>query len=106
VEAKLSVGVRDVVVLKVARVGRVQQTGDRLRPFVVLDENGAEVAAVSEFLHHMLADDARPSSLRSYADELLAWFRPINCTMSLIFSQADRLVSQRSMVWSRTDDMP
>jgi hypothetical protein len=33
---------------------------------------------VSEFLHHMLADDARPSSLRSYAYELLAWFRFLN----------------------------
>ena len=49
------------------RVGRVWGTGDLPRPFVVLDENGAEVRVVSEFLHHMLADDARPSSLRSYA---------------------------------------
>ena len=74
-EAELDVGVRDVAVLKVARVGRVWETGDLLRPFVLFDENGAEVPVVSEFLHHMLADDARPSSLRSYAYELLAWFR-------------------------------
>jgi len=60
----LDVGVRDVAVLEVARVGRVWETGELLRPFVLLDENGAEIAAVSEFLHHMLADDARPSSLR------------------------------------------
>ena len=62
-EAELDVGVRDVVTLEVARVGRVAETGDSLRPFVVLDENGAELPVVSEFLHHMLADDARPSSL-------------------------------------------
>jgi hypothetical protein len=67
----LDAGVRDVVMLEVARVGRVAETGDPLRPFVVLDENGAEVPVVSEFLHDMLADDARPSSLRSYAYELL-----------------------------------
>ena len=73
--AGLDARVRDVAGLNVARVGRVAETGDRLRPFVLLDENGAEVPAVSEFLHHMLADDARPSSLRSYAYELLAWFR-------------------------------
>ncbi len=73
----LDAGVRDVAVLEVARVGRVADTGDPLRPFVLLDENGAEVTAVSEFLHHMLADDARRSSLRSYAYELLAWFRPV-----------------------------
>ena len=74
-EAELHVGVRDVAVLKVARVGRVGETGDPLRPFVLVDEHGAEVPVVSEFLHHMLADDASPSSLRSYAYELLAWFR-------------------------------
>ena len=59
VEAEMDARVRDVAVLKVARVGRVAETGDPLRPFVLLDENGAEVTAVSEFLHHMLADDAR-----------------------------------------------
>jgi len=63
----LDVGVRDVGALEVARVGRVWETGDPLRPFVLLAENGAEVPAVSEFLHHMPADDARPSTLRSYA---------------------------------------
>ena len=74
-EAELDVGVRDVAVLKVPRVGRVWETEDPLRPFVLLDENDADVPVVAEFLHHMLADDARPSTLRSYAYELLAWFR-------------------------------
>jgi len=67
--------VRDVVALKVPTVGRVEETGDALRPFRLIDGEGVEVAAVSEFLHHMLADDASPASLRSYAYELLAWFR-------------------------------
>lgn len=66
---------RDVAALTVDRVGRVEETGDRLRAFRVLDEDGVEVEAVSEFPHHMLADDASPASLRSYAYELLAWFR-------------------------------
>jgi hypothetical protein len=68
-------GVRDVTALRVERVGRVVETGELLRPFALLDEHEAEVVAVSEFLHHMLADDARPTSLRSYAYELLGWFR-------------------------------
>ena len=70
-----STTVRDVAALAVARVGRVGETGDPLLPFRLLDEKGAEVPAVTEFLHHMLADDASPASLRSYAYELLAWFR-------------------------------
>jgi len=61
--------------LTVARVGRVEKSGDPLRPFRLVDADGTEVAAVSEFLHHMLADDASPASLRSYAYELLAWVR-------------------------------
>jgi hypothetical protein len=101
----LSVGVRDVVVLKVARVGRVQQTGDRLRPFVVLDENGAEVAAVSEFLHHMLADDARPSSLRSYAYELLAWFRFLNA-IGVAWDAAGRAEARDFALWLKSTAKP
>jgi len=67
--------VRDVVALEVPQVGRVEETGDPLRRFRLIDGEGFEVAAVTEFLHHMLADDASPASLRSYAYELLAWFR-------------------------------
>jgi integrase len=67
--------IRDVVALEVPGAGRVEETGDALRPFRLIDGEGAEVAAVTEFLHHMLADDASPASLRSYAYELLAWFR-------------------------------
>jgi len=59
--------VRDVAALAVARNGRVEETGDSLVPFRLVDEQGAEVPAVTEFLHHMLADDASPASLRSYA---------------------------------------
>ena len=79
---------RDVAVLKVDRVGRVEETGDRLLPFRILDEYGVAVDAVGEFLHHMVADDASPASLRSYAYELLAWFRflrgrgPLACRRS------------------------
>jgi hypothetical protein len=51
----------------VARVGRVEETSDPLLPFRLVGEQGAEIAAVTKFLHHMLADDARPTSLRSYA---------------------------------------
>jgi hypothetical protein len=70
-----STTIRDVGALAVARSGRVEETGDPLAPFRLVDEQGAEVPAVTEFLHHMLADDASPASLRSYAYELLAWVR-------------------------------
>ena len=67
--------VRDVLALRVPRVGRVIECTGAVLPFRLLDAGGTEVAAVSEFLHEMLADDASPASLRSYAYDLLAWFR-------------------------------
>lgn len=66
-----STTIRDVGALAVARNGRVEETGDPLTPFRLVDEQGTEVPAVTEFLHHMLADDASPASLRSYAYERL-----------------------------------
>jgi integrase len=104
-EAELDVGVRDVAVLKVARVGRVWETGDPLRPFVLLDENGAEVPAVSEFLHHMLADDARPSSLRSYVYELLAWFRFLRA-IQVAWDAAGRAEARDFALWLKTVKKP
>jgi hypothetical protein len=67
--------VRGVAKLEVARTGWVEETGDTLMPFRLVDGTGAEVGAVTEFLRHMLADDASPASLRSYAYELLLWHR-------------------------------
>ena len=104
-EAELDVGVRDVGALKVARVGRVWETGDPLRPFVLLDEDGAEVPVVSEFLHHMLADDARPSSLRSYAYELLAWFRFLRA-IEVAWDVAGRAEARDFALWLKTVKKP
>jgi site-specific recombinase XerD len=104
-EAELDVGVRDVAVLKVARAGRVWETRDPLRPFVLLDEDGAEVRVVSEFLHHMLADDARPSSLRSYAYELLAWFRFLRA-IGVAWDAAGRAEARDFALWLKTAGKP
>jgi hypothetical protein len=65
--AEQSTMVGNVAALEVARVGRVEETDDALLPFRLLDGGDVEVLAVSDFLRHMLADDASPSSLRSYA---------------------------------------
>src|SRR4051794_38974803 len=41
--------VRDVARLDVARVGKVEETGDRLMPFRLLDGRGVEMPAVTGF---------------------------------------------------------
>src|SRR6266481_9046999 len=100
-----SAAVRDVAALGVDRVGGVEETGDPLLPFRLLDELGAEIPAVTEFLHHMLADDASPASLRSYAYELLAWFRFLDAVM-VPWDLAGRAEARDFALWLKTARKP
>src|SRR5258708_25563187 len=86
--------VRDVAVLAVPLVGALRATGDLWEPYQVVDAAGEPVAAVGEFFRDLQAAGRSEATLHSYGHDLLRWFRPINCTMSLISSQADCLVSQ------------
>ena len=70
--AEHGTAVRDVAALKVARVGRVEETDDPLLPVRLLDGADVEVPPVSEFLHHMLADDAIRSDDTTSAEERVA----------------------------------
>lgn len=97
--------IRDVAGLAVARVGRVEETSDPLLPFRLVDEQGAEVPAVTEFLHHMLADDASPASLRSYAYELLAWFRFLDAVL-VPWDLAGRAEARDFALWLKTARKP
>jgi site-specific recombinase XerD len=100
-----STTVRDLAALVVARVGRVEETGDPLLPFRLLDERDSEVPAVTEFLHNMLADDASPASLRSYAFELLAWFRFLQA-VDVPWHLADRAEARDFALWLKTTKKP
>lgn len=97
--------VRDVAALEVARVGRVEETGDLLSPFRLVNENGVEELAVTEFLRHMLADDASPASLRSYAYELLSWFRFLHA-VEVPWHLASRVEARDFALWLKTSKKP
>ena len=100
-----STTVRDVAALVVARAGRVEETGDPLLPFRLVDGQGAGVPPVAEFLHHMLADDASPASLRSYAYELLAWFRFLDAVV-VSWDLAGRAEARDFALWLKTARKP
>ncbi len=103
--AEQSTAVRNVAVLEVARAGRVEETGDPLLPFRLLDGGEVAVPAVCEFLHHMLADDASRSSLRSYAYELLAWFRFL-AAVDVAWDRAGRAEARDFALWLKTTKKP
>lgn len=89
---------RDVSVLQVPRLGRVEPTADPLLPWRLLDASGDEVASVAEFLRDMLASDASAASLRSYAYELLAWFRFL-AAVEIEWDRAGRVEARDFALW-------
>lgn len=97
--------IRDIAALEMGKAGRVEATGDPLLPFRLLDGEGAEVAPVSEFLRHMLADDASPASLRSYAYELLAWFRFLEA-VGVRWDLAGRAEARDFALWLKAANKP
>jgi site-specific recombinase XerD len=66
---------RDLAALTVPPVGAVVATTDRGQPFQLLDASGGGVEPVAEFLRDLQACGRSPSTARSYAMDLLRWFR-------------------------------
>jgi hypothetical protein len=87
------------------RTGRVEETGDPLLPYRLIGSDGVEVDAVTEFLHHMLADDDSPTSLRSYAYELLTWFRFL-AAVDVAWDHAGRAEASDFALWLKTVKKP
>jgi hypothetical protein len=61
--------------LVVPCIGRVVAADDPLEPYQLLDADGAAVKAVASFLRELLAASRAPLALRSYAMDLLRWWR-------------------------------
>jgi len=66
---------RDLAVLVVPQSGRLVATGNRYEPYQLLDPSGVVVEGVSEFFRDLLAAGKAESTVRSYGQDLLRWFR-------------------------------
>lgn len=66
---------RDLATLTVDSVGAVVETGVLWEPYRLVDPDGAAVTAVSEFLYELQAAGRTAATQRSYAMDLLRWFR-------------------------------
>ena len=66
---------RDLSTLVVPRAGAVDAGGDLWEPVRVLDAAGRPVTAVAAFLKDLQASGRSVSTQRSYAMDLLRWFR-------------------------------
>ena len=57
------------------RLGEVRATRSAVLPFVVVDGTGGEVQSVSTFLRELVLSDRSAATCRSYAVDLLRWWR-------------------------------
>jgi hypothetical protein len=91
-------GERDLVALVVAKVGSVRETGDVWEPYRLSDPSGATVAAVAAFLHELQASGRSAATQRSYAMDLLRWFRFL-WAVEVPWAQATRVEARDFCRW-------
>ena len=65
---------RDIAAIALPRCGRVVEVSGVV-PFAVVDDEGQEIAAVTAYLRDFKASGNRDGSVRSYAYDLLRWWR-------------------------------
>ena len=68
-------GPRDLSLLKVLRCGALKATGDLFEPYQLVDVDGVVVAPVAAYLRDLQACGRPTATQRSYAMDLLRWFR-------------------------------
>ncbi|WP_406136830.1 tyrosine-type recombinase/integrase [Streptomyces sp. NBC_01089] len=96
---------RQVSGLVVTRVGGVEATTAATLPWVVLDGAGRPITPASEFLRELLACGDTPASCRSYAFDLLRWFRFL-AAVDVEWSRAKRVDVRDFVLWLRTCHNP
>lgn len=87
------------------RTGAVRTGVTASLPFVVVDEHGEEVGPFSVFLRDLMLTDMSPLSARSYAQDLLRWWRLLHA-LEVDWDRASRADVEVLVGWMRTADNP
>jgi hypothetical protein len=98
-------GERDLATLVVPRIGCVVATTDPLEPYRLLDADGAAVTAVASFLRELLAASRASLTLRSYAMDLLRWWRFL-AAVDVRWEQATPVEGRDFSLWVRRASKP
>jgi integrase len=89
----------------VTRIGGVCATGKAALPWVVTDAAQEPIAAISDFLQDFVACGNSASSCRSYAFDLLRWWRFL-ATVDVAWDRAQRSEVRDFVLWLRTAHNP
>lgn len=91
---------RDVARLRLPIVGSVVATSETGLPFTVVDAASRPVEPISEFVREMAAGDMSDSSCRSYAHDLLRWWRFLSA-IGVDWEQVQRVDVRDLVLWLR-----
>lgn len=96
---------RDLSTLVVPAVGAVEMDGDLWEPVRLVDADGAPVSSVSAFLKELQASGRSVATQRSYAMDLLRWFR-FGWAINMPWDQATRAEARDFCRWLALRDKP
>lgn len=86
---------------QVPRIGSVGAGTTTSLPFVVVDEQGDEVEPFSVFLRDLMLTDMSPLTARSYAQDLLRWWRLLH-VLGVDWERASRADVEVLVGWMRS----
>ncbi|MGO9218684.1 MAG: tyrosine-type recombinase/integrase [Streptosporangiaceae bacterium] len=89
---------RDLSALVVPRAGRLVATGDDREPYRVVGPDGQVAEPVSVFLRDLLASGRSAATLRSYAVDLLRWWRFLDA-VDVEWDRASRVEARDFSCW-------
>ena len=89
---------RDLSALVVPRAGRLVATGDDREPYRVVGPDGQVAEPVSVFLRDLLASGRSAATLRSYAVNLLRWWRFLDA-VDVEWDRASRVEARDFSCW-------
>jgi integrase len=96
---------RDLSSLVVPRVGAVEALSDLWEPVRMVDAAGAPVIAVMEFLKDLQASGRSAATQRSYAMDLLRWFR-FGWAIDVAWDHATRIEARDFCRWLAVREKP
>lgn len=95
---------REVGRIRLPKWGKVAR-GDDVVPWLVVDPDGVPVEPVRRFLVDFAARDNRPASIRSYAYDLLRWWRWLQA-IGISWDKATPAEVRDFVLWLRQADKP
>ena len=98
-------GARDLSSLRVLRCGALEATGDLFEPYQVVDVDGVVVAPVAAYLRDLQACGRPTATQRSYAMDLLRWFRFL-WAVEVGWDQATRVEARDFCCWIQLAGKP